>query len=398
MKYFCLAVFLLTGIAARSQQLSSYRHTYITHYSPALGDSVTIDLLVPLTYYQSSAQMHYPLMLLFDRQNEYTHRYNLQTIDMLTLNSQMPATVVAGIPFYAKSRSYLTSTRVNNGDSLSGMERTEKFLFTELIPRLQREYRADGLQLMMGHSRTAYLSGALLCKKYNQLDMAGAFSGFTTEKFEASDIARMDQALRNGKHRLCFYFSAGTTQEENDSRKDYRQLKHWLDSLRAGPQLNWHFAENSALNQSTNYSFSLTWALNDYFARYNRMLDEWLYVKLDSLPAKSVLTAFSRDLEALSSFYGKPVFPEPVHIYSLAGYYQEKGETELAVNLYIIGLKYYPGDYDMYLNIADISKNKGDGDAVRSWVDQAKHYLEKDQNIDENRKKEILQQLSAYLH
>ena len=177
-----LALLILCSFSeVYSQNFVNYDSRYETIFSKQALDSFPVDIHIPNSFEYSSDSVEYPLIILLDNQSEFTHRHNLNSVDILTMHDQMPAAIIVGIGFNMGNRRYFTSMSTRKGDSLSGVERTSRFIFDELIPRMEDDYKANGPILIIGHSRTAYLTSYFLITRNDQFDAAGP----ATDSFDA---------------------------------------------------------------------------------------------------------------------------------------------------------------------------------------------------------------------
>jgi len=107
MKYFVFAWIVLCCSLpyAWSQSLESYRYmTDTTMVSASLGYAKSLDIWVPAAYESAHSQTRFPVILLFDRQNERSFGYILRSIDYLTSTEQMPAAILVGITSTMQAR------------------------------------------------------------------------------------------------------------------------------------------------------------------------------------------------------------------------------------------------------------------------------------------------------
>jgi enterochelin esterase-like enzyme len=389
------AVFFSLRPAA--QELTLYHSTTLDLYSDFLQDSIAIDLHLPESHTEASGNVPFPVIILFDSYNELTHAYNLHSIDILTLHGQMPESIIAGIPFTMQNRRYLTSLEIKAGDTISGIERMELFLFSELLPLLKSKYEGRGPVLLFGHSRTAYLTSYLMCKRFEEFELAGSFSGFFETGFEKNDINKLLNTFNRTSGRFSYYFSAGTAMEESTYFEDYQELTQLLASVTTPPNFSWRYIENNHANHMTNYNLSLPEALVDYFAHYNSILDTWLFYKPENLVADSALIALQKDFDDASAFYGKTITPSPLHFFSIASYYSNNLDHHVALEIYLYGKEFYPNSWEMDYNIIELYLLTGQKSLAQSWIEQTKSRILADKIISPSDKTEMIRSFEAII-
>jgi hypothetical protein len=310
-----------------------------------MGANQFHQLLVPQSFDSTAKAQSFPLIILFDQQNHYTHNYNLQSIDILTMHGQMPQSVVVGIPLEEK-RWELTST-----DTLvpeiqkSGADVLDEYLMLELIPKIQKDYHANGPLIIIGHSRTAYFTYFLQERHGDIIQALGTFSGFFENEITAASVYNAIQN-RPTNQSAVQYISAGTSQEEETYFKAMNEfnLVMNLDST-IPPKI--YFREGFQEGHMTSYNMSLPWMLTHYFSNYSVILDDWLFNKCEWLIEAEALNQFKKDFQENSAYYKKEIIPNPVHIYSIASHYYNIGDTTTCNLFLAYGRQFYPNEADM---------------------------------------------------
>lgn len=147
--------------------------------SSCLGYEKKITVTVPYEW-QAGSQNEFPLILIFDQQNQRSHQYIINTIDYLTSNQQMPSSVILSIESEQQYR-YLET--LHKASDIGGKAfENERFLFEELIPLAERSFNASSFRLFIGHSRYGYFTTSLLKSRINQLNAVISLSPFFTQK------------------------------------------------------------------------------------------------------------------------------------------------------------------------------------------------------------------------
>lgn len=348
-------VIFMSSFAVFSQNFSEYTNEKLHLYSTYLNDSIHLNFHLPFTHKFAAASTKYPITIIFDSQHERTYPHIINSIDLLTSESQMPENIIIGIPFNRYNRLYSTSNQKIKNDSLSGIERLEKFLFNELIPRIQKEYKGNAFITFVGHSRTAYLVNYLITKRSAQLNVAIALSGFydgnalTTLGFK--DYIKNAQ---NFPHKIRYYYTAGSSLEEESYLKECLDMNAFIIENKLQNHFEAHFTENKSANHMTNYWVSLPPIFCSTYTQYNAILNTWFHEKLKSNQIKNPIIEYENDLKNTSLQLGFSVNPSITQIFSLASSYgMEKKEYKTAIQFLEKGLDYFPGYHDFDLEIAN---------------------------------------------
>ena len=346
MKILALIVFSTITLFANAQRFAMYNLDSIACMTHELGANQYHQLLLPQSFDSTSKTQQFPLIVLFDQQNHYTHNYNLQSIDILTMHGQMPQSVVVGIPLQPERRWELTSTDTLKPDiQRSGAEVLDEYLMLELIPHIQKAFHATGPLIIIGHSRTGYYTYFLQEKHGDIIQALGTFSGFFENEITASSVYNAIQT-RPPHTSAVHYISAGTSIEEKTYFNAMNQFKTILsvDST-ITPDVKFRVGPNEG--HMTCYNMSLPWMLTDYFSNYSLLLDDWLFAKCDQFTEAEALNQFKKDFQENAVYYKKEIIPNPVHIYSIASNYFNKGDV-ITCNLFLAyGRTFYPNETDM---------------------------------------------------
>lgn len=336
-----------------AQSYSVYSNDSIHIPSTYLQEEIQLHLHLPETHPYSAATTKYPVVIVFDSQHERTYPHIIHSFDLLTSESQMPESIIVGVPFQMYNRLYLTSHQKKNGDELTGIERMELFLFSELLPLLQKNYQANEMVVLVGHSRTAFLVNYLVLKRPNQVSLAASLSGFFDESMvSVHSFFEFLSASSPLKIPLQYYCTAGTTREEENYLKEYKKLDSLLQSKRLPKHIKYVFQETPYANHITNYWVSIPSIFTEAFSSYNSILDEWFHEKLNSTQDMLTVVDFQKDLVDAGNAVGAQLNPSITQIYSLASHflYQEE-DIQAAIDFFELGVAYYPDYLDFYMDL-----------------------------------------------
>jgi hypothetical protein len=100
--------------------------TDTTLASAHLGFEKQLTVTVPLEW-QEDIDRRFPLIVICDSQNKRSHGYMLHTIDYLTSNEQMPASVIVSVASTREYRYFETAYKASDAEGLAEeKERTGK--------------------------------------------------------------------------------------------------------------------------------------------------------------------------------------------------------------------------------------------------------------------------------
>ncbi|HEY6455621.1 MAG TPA: alpha/beta hydrolase-fold protein [Steroidobacteraceae bacterium] len=130
--------------------------------SQATGETRSYFVHRPEDYDLSSAR--YPLLVVLDADGDFQHAST--TADLLAESGRIPQMLVVGIPNTVRNRDLIPFA------AGSGSEKFLKFITTELIPKLDHDFRTQPHRILVGHS-----FGGLFAL-YSLIKAPGVFKGY----------------------------------------------------------------------------------------------------------------------------------------------------------------------------------------------------------------------------
>ena len=148
------AVVLMIASAAIAQPAAGTVKRF-TLKSAVLGEDRIILVRTPAGY--ETNKLHYPVLYMTDGDAHMGH--TASTIEFLTQNGRIPDLIVVGITNTDRTRDLTPakSTNKNAAGELQfptsgGADNFLKFIETELIPEIEKEYRVQPYRILAGHS------------------------------------------------------------------------------------------------------------------------------------------------------------------------------------------------------------------------------------------------------
>jgi enterochelin esterase-like enzyme len=386
---------LIVSLAGNAQKYLGYSDDSLNIDSEFLKESIRLNLHLPETQAFASETTRYPVTIVFDSQHERTYPHIINCIDLLTNDSQMPENIIVGVPFDMNNRYYYTSAQMQEGDSLSGIERIEKFIFGELIPLLREEYKAGDFLTLVGHSRTGFLVNYLTVKHSKDINLAIALSGFFDNKpLSVKTFQEFIVEPENFPHPLHYYAMAGTTLEEETYAGENMDVATYTDLHQLPQNFKATFGETSNANHMTNLWLSIPPILVDAYADYNSVLDTWFYIKLKGEPLENPVEEFEADLRKAGTGLGGEFNPGLTQIFSIASHYAYSEEDfQKAIDFMLLGQKYYPEYLDFDLELIGFYRQLGETEKAEEAEVAFKSKLEKRSDLSEKDRLEMLKYL-----
>lgn len=394
-----IAILILTIIIGAGevigQEYSLYSNDTLSIESEYLGETMNLNLHLPETHPFSANTTKYPIAIIFDSQHERTYPHIINSFDLLTGETQIPESIIIGVPFNMQNRLYLTSNQKHESDSLSGIERMELFLFLEVIPRLQNEFKGNNYISLTGHSRTAFLVNYLAYKRPAEINLAISLSGFFNEyPLSINSFYSFLTDSTNFPHKFHYYYTAGTTLEESGYLSQFRKLDSLLTTKSISKNVKITFNETPDANHMSNNWVSLPPILIDAFSKYNSVLDNWFFDKLKAENTEVSVAQFQFDLEQAGAEVGVKLNPNLTHIYSLASHFAYAREDyKTAIEFIELGLYYFPDYLEFYYEMIEFYKVLNNTEKVNHYKSILREKTISSVHLSESDKNELLQYL-----
>jgi hypothetical protein len=386
---------LFTIHFAHGQKYQNYTNDTLTIDSKFLKENINLNLHLPEVLDTDKSIGKYPITIIFDSQNTSTYAHIISSIDLLTSETQIPAQIVIGVPFNRQNRLYRTSSKKKENDELSGIERMERFLFDELIPKLKKEHSANSFLTIIGHSRTGFLVNYLTINQTEEINIAVSLSGFYNDEPLSSKIFKEYVIDENHfKNKLKYYFTAGGTLEELPYREQFEDMDNYFLNNATAENFIPSYKANENANHITNFWISIPSILIDAYADYNAILDRWFYDETKASSSKDLYKNFRDDFKSVSEKMGFEVNPNLTHIYSLSSFFSNiKKDYKSAIAVVNFGLELYPNELDFHLYQIEFYKEIGDTKMIEFHRNQYKTKVEASENLTVLEKSELLKNI-----
>ena len=390
--FLCLS---LIALQVFSQKYFNYSNETLEINSAAYGKKVTVNLHLPETLSSAAENTQYPITIIFDSQHSRTYPHIVNSMDMLTSEAQIPESIIVGISFDQFNRYYVTSHRIKEGETLMGIEKTERFVFDELIPLLQKKYQGNDFIQIMGHSRTGFLVNYLITKKSKEINVAIALSGFYGNKpLTVDGFKNFISNDDNFPNRLKYYYTAGTTLEEETYLKDYQLINDFIRKGNKAKNLEAYFQQTSNANHMTNFWMSVPPILIDAYADYNKLLNGWFHDEKKKQQITNPLVELKQDIQKVSEKLGFSVNPGLTHLFSIASMYSNDDKNlPAAIEIMEYGLEFYPNYTDLNVTYIDFVKRSGNTKKFETLKNQFTKTVQMRSDLTEKEKAELIKSI-----
>jgi tetratricopeptide (TPR) repeat protein len=300
------------------------------------------------------------------------------------------------VAFNIQNRRYFTSDQKRPGETISGIEKMETFMFEELIPLLQESYKGGTFLTLIGHSRTAFLVNYLTFKRPNSVNIAIAASGFFDTPATLDNFHKLLNTEGNFNHNFFYFGSAGTTLEEVNYKVEYDALDSLIMTKGKAKNVFVSLSETKHANHMTNYWTTVPLSLMQVFSSYNDLLNNWFHDKLNQSDLDLGVQSFEEDLAAINRYFGAQFSPNLTHIYSLASHFaNQNGDYAKGIEFFEMGLKYYPDFLEFYVEIIEFCKLAENETKEQHYKTLLREKAQQSSRLSQEEKQEIMDYLNA---
>jgi hypothetical protein len=389
-----LAIFLsLSFLGAKAQEMHNL-HAATEHsmMSSAMGKSMNYSLYLPRTMDVSNATK-YPVAIIFDRQNTRGCINSVQALDYLMASFAMPEFIVVTIE--QQNRFYETSVDLGSQET-GGIDKFLGFVLEELDSVLKTSCRANDYRLLIGHSRTAFLTTYALAKHPNKVHAVVANSPFFVEPANDPKIDLVQELARASKTvGEARYYSCSVGGDGKDPHYDFvMTAEERFEKIQFPSGFKVSSAAYENADHYTVVGMHTMDALAGIYSEYGGILSRFLaaedYSKMD-------VEWLKIEIKKASEHYGTNWKPGLVHVNSMASHFWQEGEFELALGFLTYGLEFYSKEPDLHGFAGMIYHLLGDDAEAVKQYEAAVECLEFASWYDEDSKVEMRLELEEEL-
>lgn len=358
-----IAVFLLILVPSYSYSKVRGEATHLSIHSEILNEERELFIHLPNSYYHSNShsiskpqsttreqlksQLHYPVLYLLDGQRNFGHAVG--TLDLLNQSNMAQEMIVVAIANTHRSRDFTPTydDNYNEWGMSGGADNFLDFIEKELVPYINKNYRANNFKIISGHSLGGLLSVYALQSRPHLFQAHFAFSPslwwqeqviFDNAETFFSDTSELNNYL---------YINMGS--ESGHMLTSYQRYNELLNThKRKG------FSYNTDLDTSEGHN---TTALAGHSLAYQN-----LYKSLQ--PSHEVLSggipAIKQFYKSQSEMYGYDIKPSYRAINSVGYKALSEKDYSTAIAIFQSNVDSYPYKADAYDSLADGFEASGD--------------------------------------
>ncbi len=312
----------------------------VTFKSNILNEERTIIVYLPASH--GIGDKTYPVMYLLDGGYHYHHASGI--VQFLSTQGRMPEMILVAITNVDRTRDF-TPTHVKSQPTTGGGEKFLSFISDELVPFVNRNYRANEYKVLVGHSLGGLFAGWSLITKpelFNSYIAVSPYMMFDNEYVVDETESKLKSKYKN----VNFYMTLGNEPQY------IKTLERFEDIVKEKSPKGFDFIWKSYPNDDHGSVVHLS-----IYNGLEHIFSDW------PLPAESFnegLTAIDEHYRKLTEKYGYAVQTPEFTINQLGYVYLGKKETEKAISVFTENVKRFPESANVYDSLGEALENKGD--------------------------------------
>lgn len=350
--------------------------TRITLKSAVLGEERVVLVRTPPGY--ETNKLSYPVVYMTDGDAHMSHTSS--TIEFLTRNGRIPDLIVVGITNTDRTRDLTPAKSPNKtpaGDlqfpTSGGADNFLKFIETELIPQIEKQYRVEPYRILAGHS-----FGGLFAI-HSMISRPGVFNSYiavspSLQWVDGEALKRAETFLKNQKEmKVTLFVSLGN--EPGGIGESFQSFKELLSKTNI-KGFAWQ------VEHMTDEDHGSVVLRSHYFG-LRKVYEDWQAPRdLNSGAVLGGLKGIDAHYKKLSEKFGYSI-PTPEALINQLGYqFLFEGKPEEAIAVFKANTERYPMSANVYDSLAEAYEREGRIDLAVPLYDKARVLGE--QNNDPN--------------
>ncbi|MEP6635151.1 MAG: alpha/beta hydrolase-fold protein [Acidobacteriota bacterium] len=365
-----IAALILTCVPAFAQV---GKVTRVTLKSTVLGEDRPILVRTPAGY--DTNKISYPVLYMTDGDAHMAHTST--TIEFLARNGRIPEMIIVGIPNTDRTRDLTPTPAVGPNaaqfPTAGGADKFLKFIETELIPEIEKNYRVQPYRILAGHS-----FGGLFAV-HAMITRPDLFKSYiaVSPSLQWSDEATLKRAEEFFKGRKELHSTLFTSlgNEPGDIGTAFVAFKQVL----AGNKIKGFDWEAEQLMDEDHGSV----VLRSHYLGLRKIYDDW---RMTRDPETGVVTGGLKEAEEhyrnLTLKFGYSI-PVPENLINQIGYQLlQGGKLDEAIATFKTNVERYPASANVYDSLAEAYERSGRLDTAIPLYEKAQTLSQ--QNNDPN--------------
>jgi predicted alpha/beta superfamily hydrolase len=347
-----LSLLAAPGLTARADDGPQYKHLKIK--SAVLGEERVALVRTPREY--DTNGQRYPVLYITDGDAQIGH--TTATIEFLARADRLPEMIVVGITHSDRTRDLTPTKAPQDPRGLwpvagGGGDKFLKFIETELIPTVEKNYRTVPFRIHAGHS----LGGLFALHSFvTKPELFNAYIACSPALWwdKEFEIKKLDEFLK-GRKELDRTLLLSLGDEPGPWRAGLEKAKQLL-----GRQQLKGFVWDSTVMDDENHPSAV---LRAYYSGLRKVFEDW---PLNQETFEKGPTAVEEHFQKVSDKYKFPALPSEVLMNIVAYKTLTEGKTDEAIAAFKRNAERYPNSANAYDSLAEAYEKSGKLDLART--------------------------------
>lgn len=377
MRFFCLLVLAFLFIISLTAQDKSNFEFSID--SKTFGKERKISVFLPDRYLQNPNDS-FGVVVMLDAQSSSVWNMAKGNINYLVNQYQIMPLIVVGIHTESRQKEFLPEDNREKTHP-SNKDGTALFLLQHLAeevrPLIEKNYRTNGFNALIGHSRAGYFVAHTLFSEYSHLFNAYLMISPGLHYLDEKVMIDCDQILKSKANFHKFvYTSVGTLGSTDHFFKPYVEKLDSIIEANPNSTLRW----KKEILEGYNHFNSVIPGINNGLVEMSRnyMLMDYHLEKFAELENMSIQKEIEGHYKKnrLDLGFAVPTNSNDIRYYG--NEFREMGKENLANELYKYALILNPKDFRVYRTLGWASMNKGENEKAIQHFQKALELLADD--------------------
>lgn len=360
-KLFLPAILFLFCTALYAQETKKdSRSQELTIISSALDENRDISIYLPADYARSDIK--YPVLYLLDGPAHLQHAS--AAVDYLNIRGHIPGIIVVSIHNIDRTRDF-SPVHVEAAPTTGGAEKFLAFLSKELIPKMDKDYRTAGFNILLGHSfGGTFIGYSLLAEP----DLFDAYLAVSPALMYADNyvVNEASEKLKPFKKTKYFYMTVGNEERYFEALEEYASIM----KEKAGESVEFKYVKLMDEDHGTTPYLTTFTGLKFIFR-------DW---RLPPDMQEASLETLDKHYRTVSQKYGMEVKTPEFVINALGYQYLQRADYDTAIEIFLENVKRYPGSSNVYDSLGEAYENDGNREAAAKYYQKAVTLGEKNNN------------------
>lgn len=338
---FFLLSFLCFNISFGQDQVVIGQKHFI--YSDILKEDRTYQIYLPESY-SWAIDRSYPVLYVLDGESHFLHTTG--SVSYLSAQGEIPELIVVAITSTVRIRDFTQTDWSTHWIGGGGAVNFKSFLSDELLPTIEKNFRANGFRILSGHSASAQFALYCLTSQSSLFNAYFAFSPSLDWDYNLPQRSLEESFIKTDSLRSFLYVAR--SDDFGQALADYMKLVETLE-LQSPKGFRWI---SDAFPDETHSSITL-------LAQINALRKLFIGYRLHNDILINGITYAEKHFQEVSGLVGYEI-QIPEHIINNLGYESlENGEVQEAILLFKRNTEQNPNSANAFDSMTDAYEEAG---------------------------------------